>query len=118
MKLTRSKSKNVKLLCNNCSNISKFKESQNLLASFKNELFDTLKKVTHDVAANIDELKDDIHGHSSEQFELICQEVNDRQARKRNIIIYGAEEQNASLPTNVRKNNEDNLLAIHNGHKA
>ena len=112
MKLTRSKSRNVKLLCNNCSdNISKFKDFQNLLSSLKNELFDTLKKVTHDVDAKIDKLKEDIHRHSSEQFELICQEINDRQARKRNIIIYGAQEQNASLPTNVRKNNEDDLIS-------
>ena len=42
---------------------------------------------------------------------MICQEVNNRQARKRNIIIYGPEEQNAYQPTNVRKNNEDNLIS-------
>lgn len=66
-----------------------------------------LKAVILNLQSELRELKSNSQSCASEHdFELFMQEFEERQARKSNIIIFGAPEQDSRLATASRLNNE------------
>lgn len=114
MKFTRSKSKSVKVVCNNCScNMNQFKNFKELTDSLRHEFTNSLNLIRADFEAQINNLKMSmtsvIPPSPVVQTEEIIQEVIERQKRQNNIIIFGIPEQDNSLD-NTQRTEQDNLV--------
>ncbi|KAJ3655487.1 hypothetical protein Zmor_014617 [Zophobas morio] len=99
-KLTRSKSKAIKVVCNTCNaNISQFKDMKALMTSFEAQFTTTINQLKENLQEQINELKNKASLVTPEkmEFEDIVQEFTERQKRKVNIIVYGHAESTSAI---------------------
>nr|CAI5851812.1 unnamed protein product [Callosobruchus analis] len=120
-RITRSKSKSIKILCNNCNRSwSDFGDVKNFLASFKISIDDQIaalnakiehlakpdfSKIEEYIVAlrkDFDELKTKgaTNMSSSEFVEDIIQEISEREIRKKNLMVFGLAESTAASESN------------------
>lgn len=100
--LTRLKSKSIRLFCNECnSQILQFKDIKDLVGSLQTQI-DSLKEQLnmHVNALKSTSIQQTL---SDDNFEDVVREVEERNKRKRNIIIYGLPEPPTNAPDGDRE---------------
>ena len=91
----------IELKCSDCRNINSSKDPNGICNGCK--LIPRLKEIISDMAKSVVSLKVQLLSEAKKftdmNVEEMIPEVNDRQNRKANLIIYGLTEQSASLST-------------------
>lgn len=111
-KLTRAKSRSLKLVCNACSNnITQFKNLKAIIDSVQSDLYNSIAKLRDELTAQIQAVKQNDKQqplNSAESiFEEVCEEVHERDLRRKNLIIFGLNEQkDTSSETRISRDNE------------
>lgn len=119
IRITRHKSKSVKILCNTCNKyVSELHDIKNLILSVKTEFtknITTLENkiqqlsqldVIKDIKNSIDDIKKDLNEVKNHQpvknktilFEEIIQEISERDKRKRNLMVFNLPEPTSTNP--------------------
>lgn len=95
-KLTRAKSRAIKVVCNSCGvNMSQFKDIKHLITTIQNELTASINNLKSEFDLQLNDLRAALAAkqqHVSFEFEDVVNEVTERQNRKSNLIIFGVEE--------------------------
>lgn len=114
-RVTRYKTRAIKIMCNKCN--SNLDQLLNIKDIIKAETTKLLAKITEleTKLADITSAKNDVN-LSTTQFEDIISEVNERNIRKRNIIIFNLEEPSSNLNkdqrTEYEKSNISKVLSV------
>ncbi|KAJ3659666.1 hypothetical protein Zmor_011341 [Zophobas morio] len=96
VKLTRAKSKVVKVVCNSChTNIRQLKDLKTPITAFPEQITANINKIKDDSQTPISQLKSSLPTVQPKdvQFEDVIQEFTERQKRKVNLIIFGVDEE-------------------------
>ncbi|XP_063909845.1 uncharacterized protein LOC135127332 [Zophobas morio] len=111
VKITRAKSRSIKVVCNTCNNnMAQYKDFKTLISSLQTEFTTAIEKLKEDFDTQLATLRSALHEDQrspSNQFEEIVNEVMERQNRKQNLIIFGVEEQ-----PQISTNNNNQRSAI------
>lgn len=117
-KLTRAKSKAVKVVCNACNdNMSQFKDLKNVLQSIQNSLCTQMEQFKQEFSNEINKLRNEFSNQIAEirssgavsaptaptSQEDIIQEVVERQKRKKNVIVVGVPESSDIIDNDARR---------------
>lgn len=97
IKMTRSKSRSLKVVCNICnSNMSQFRDLKSFISDMKQEFTNSLEKLRADFEEKLNTFKNEYNSREgaskSDNFEEVVQEVVDRQSRTNNLIFFGMPE--------------------------
>lgn len=108
-RVTRQRSKCLKIVCNCCSAaMDQFGDIKLLLESFKSEF----RRELDDFKSKFNEIKN----NDDTLFEEIITEVNERSKRKCNLVIFGLPEQEQNIPPSQQESAEkddiSNILHI------
>lgn len=98
-KLTRAKSKSIKVVCNGCnSNMAQFSDIKNLIASLRNEFSSAITQLRNEFNARLESLGPSTgdSAPSGAELEDVVREVMDRQARRNNLVLFGVPEQSSA----------------------
>lgn len=106
-RVTRNKARALKIMCNNCDvNLNQLTNIKTLIQS---EIAKLLAKIT-ELENNIQSISNINNGTSSEvtssQMENIIAELNERNIRKTNIILFNVNEQPSAMSKDQRFNKE------------
>ena len=111
VKITRAKSRSIKVVCNTCNNnMAQYKDFKTLISSLQTEFTTAIEKLKEDFDTQLATLRSALHEDQrspSNQFEEIVNEVMERQNRKQNLIVFGVEEQ-----PQISTNNNNQRSAI------
>ncbi|KAJ3666212.1 hypothetical protein Zmor_001665 [Zophobas morio] len=118
IKVTRSKSKSIKVVCNTCErNMASFGDLKSLINDLRNEWTTAINNLKLEVQEQINTIQSSLNeqkSSSTPDFETVVQEVLERQKRGSNIIVYNLPEHPASIPKLERlandKQNISNLI--------
>lgn len=97
VKLTRARSKAIKVVCNSCSiNMSQFKDIKTIITTIQNELTTSINQLKAEFESQLQELKATLtmtqQQTPSYVFEEVVNEVMERQRRTKNLVIFGVVE--------------------------
>ncbi|KAJ3650319.1 hypothetical protein Zmor_022014 [Zophobas morio] len=112
IKMTRSKSKSVKVVCNECSiNITQYKNVKSIVDTLREEFSKSLDKMRQSFQDEINNLKSTLSSKTassnSVEFEEIVHEVFERQQKQNNVIIFGIPENTEPAQTAEERQNKD-----------
>ena len=113
--MTRSKSKSIKIVCNQCNNnMSCLKDLRTLITSLQHELSSSINQLKTEFQSQLDDINVKLTQSSQQRqstpvLEEVVQEVLERQKRAKNIVIFNLPEQSNNSSDEIRKEN-DNLL--------
>ncbi|KAK9709183.1 hypothetical protein QE152_g26759 [Popillia japonica] len=88
--------------------MSQFKDWKSLITSMKTEFSNTLHEIKKEFDEKLSLFKNEVNEqlqaqrNDSFRFEEVLQELNDRQARKQNIIMFNVPEQSTDADTDTR----------------
>lgn len=109
MVMTRTRSRSMKLVCNSCSgNMSQFKDIKLLIGSLKTEFTNIMSDLKTELNEKLTtfrrEINEEMRALERGTFgvEEVLQELNDRQARKQNIIMFNVPEQSGQTDADSR----------------
>lgn len=115
--VTRAKSRAVKVVCNTCNgNMSQFKDIKSLMTSLKTEFCTALAELKNEfndkfVALRAECLKQLASGGSNNvDFEEVVGEVQERQSRKLNVIMFGLPEPSSDSRGNATDSEEVSMV--------
>lgn len=96
VKMTRARSRSVKVVCISCNNnMAQFGDMKELLLSLRNDFNTSINKLREDFETQISSLRAAQAGQRlqpSENFEDVVGEVMDQLGRKNNLIVFGVGE--------------------------
>lgn len=107
--VTRAKSRCLKVVCNSCSNnMSQFNELKSLIISMKNDFSEALTQLQLDFNEKLSTFKKEVDAQlnargDSLDMDGVIEEIDDRQSRRCNIVIFGMPEQQGDLDGDTRK---------------
>ncbi|KAJ3660130.1 hypothetical protein Zmor_004600 [Zophobas morio] len=122
VKMTRSKSKSIKLICNSCEkNLNALSDLKSLISNIRAEFTSSLDDLKTTFQQQINDLKSMINNHhqpnpAQPNFEDVVQEVVERQKRSKNVMIYNVPEQPETMSRDERLMSEttdiSNILQV------
>lgn len=110
VKVTRAKSRSIKVVCNLCNNnMSQFGDLKSLIDCIKNDFTSALESLRCEIGDRLAAFKQDVDNQLKAQklsaplnFDEVIDEVNERQTRKSNLILFGLPEPSEDLDGNAR----------------
>lgn len=109
IKMTRAKSRSIKVVCNICNiNMAQFKDIKLMLNSIKNDFSVALGELKCEFNDKLDTFKQEFNAKlntykpESTNFDDIVEEVEERQSKKRNILIFGMVEPAEGIAVEAR----------------
>ena len=116
MKITRKKSKFIKVICNSCnSNLTQFKDLKGIISSLKTDFETSLASLKSDFELKLNELKASLtekqQCSGSTNFEDVVQEIYERQKRKQNIVMFNVPE---TLDVSFENQKEQDRIKVTN----
>lgn len=102
VRITRTKSRNIKIVCNICStNMSNYSKLEQLISSIRDDFANKFEALNEKFKSlNTQSFDKPI---SPENFEEVVAEANERMIRSRNVIIAGITEENGSHTDRIEK---------------
>ncbi|KAJ3654135.1 hypothetical protein Zmor_013346 [Zophobas morio] len=118
IKMTRSKSRSIKIVCNQCNNnMLVFKDLKTLISSLRSEMSSAIDNLKADIQTQLDDIKVKLSQAPQQQqavptLEEVAQEILERQRRSKNLIIFNLPEE---PDTNTRQGSKDkDTLVLNN----
>lgn len=110
---TRSKSRSLKIVCNVCNNnMAQFGNLKALINNLKDEFANSLRELKLQFDDKIKEIKLNNLNNDYKLSESLIQEINERQKRANNVIVFNLEEVNSTHPDQQEVNDKNQVKNI------